>query len=226
MKPIRVLLVDSEEVFREGLSRLLREQPCIEVVGQCGSGAEAVAMTGESKPDIVLLDGELAGCCLTEMVQEIRNSSSGVKVVVINRREAKFTPVDMIRAGAHACLSKSITIADLVKALELISSGRIIISRFFAEKFFAEVASLGSGSGNGDDLRTDSGLSDRELEVVKLVAEGATSKEIAQKLTIAENTVKVHIRKILDKVELRNRQQLVAHAVLRRWVIVHSKPPD
>jgi DNA-binding NarL/FixJ family response regulator len=217
MDPIRVLLVDNEEVFREGLAKLLNEQPHIEVVYQCGSSNEAVQKSKETKPDVVLMDSQIVGCDVAEAVREIKKSLPEVKVAIIARTGDEASSLGIIKSGARACLAKSISAVDLVRSIELISSGRIIISPLFAEKFIDEVASFKSEDG-GKGAKAESVLSEREMEIVKLIATGVTNKEIASKLIIAENTVKVHVKNILNKLELRNRQQLAAYAVLQNWI--------
>ena len=125
--------------------------------------------------------------------------------------------MNLLKAGARACLAKNISANDLIKSIELISSGRIIISPLFAEAFLGEVTSAEKADGSSASDK-ETVLSQREMETVTLIAEGNTNKEIARKLYIAENTVKAHVKNALHKLELRNRQQLVAYAVLQKWV--------
>jgi DNA-binding NarL/FixJ family response regulator len=216
-EPIRVLLVDNEEVFRVGLAKLLKEQPHIEVVHQCGSGKEAIEKSKETKPDVILMNSQISDYDVLQAVKELRKLSPEVKVAMLTRPEVGPNPLHVLKAGARACLSKSISTNDLVRSIELISSGRIIVSPLFAEKFLDEIASAEKAE-DTKDAPAESRLSAREMEVVRLIVEGSTNKEIAQKLLIAENTVKVHVKNILNKLELRNRQQLVAYAVLQNWV--------
>ncbi len=217
MEPIRVLLVDNEEVFREGLAKLLKDQPHIEVIYQCANGKEAIEKSKETKPDVILMSSQISDQDALEAVKEIRESSPEAKVAMICRPGEGPNPLQMLKAGARAYLAKSISAADLVKSIELISSGRIIISPVFAEKFLDEIVSAEKAD-NAKAIETKPSLSEREIEIARLITEGSTNREIAQKLFIAENTVKVHVKNILKKLELRNRQQLVAYAVLQNWV--------
>jgi DNA-binding NarL/FixJ family response regulator len=217
MEQIKVLIADNEEVFREGLARLLKDQPHIEIVCQCGGGKEAIEKSKETKPDVILMNSQISEYDALEAVKEIRKCLPEVKVAMISRPEVGPNPLHVLKAGARACLSRSISANDLVKSIELISSGRIIISPVFAEKFLDEIAS----AEKADDTKaaeTKSSLSKREIEIATLIAEGSTNKEIAKKLFIAENTVKVHVKNILNKLDLRNRQQLAAYTVLQHWV--------
>jgi len=222
MEAIRVLVADNEEIFREGLAKLLKEQLHIEVVYQCGSSKEAVEKSKEMKPDIVLMDSQISEGKALEAVREINQLLPEVKVVMITHPETQASPIEILKAGARACLTKTISAPDLVKSIELVSSGRIIISPVLAERFLYEI-----GSRKTDDRRigtkSESDLSGREIEITKLIAEGATNKEIAESLFIAESTVKVHVKNILDKLELRNRQQVAVYAVLRNWVAANTE---
>jgi DNA-binding NarL/FixJ family response regulator len=221
MGNIRVLIADNEEVFREGLARLLDQQANISVVFSGVSGDEAVRAAREKHPDVVLVSGSAAQRDVAETVSEIARQAPDAKVAVITHADSGSAALKMLKAGARACLAKNITTADLVKSVELISSGRIVISPMFAEAFLEEVVS----SQRVDEPKTSESsgiLSQREMDVVKLIAEGNTNKEIAGTLYIAENTVKVHVKSALRKLELRNRQQLVAYAVLQRWVMLEK----
>ncbi|MFH1639898.1 MAG: response regulator transcription factor [Chloroflexota bacterium] len=221
IKQITVLLVDNEEVFREGLAKLLKEERNIAIVLQCHSGNEAIRKSKESSPDVVLIDSEISECDALDAVREIARHSLLTKVALISRPETGLNPVDVLKAGGRGCLAKNISINDLIKSIDLISSGRIIVSPLFAEKFLQEVSTERDGD-DREDAEKESVLSEREMEIVRLVTRGATNKEIASELFIAENTVKVHVKNILDKLELRNRQQVAAYAVLQNWVTSSS----
>jgi DNA-binding NarL/FixJ family response regulator len=217
MELIRVILVDNEEVFREGVAGLLKEQPHIEVVYQCGSGKEAVEKSKEMKPDVVLLDSQIPEDNVMEVARQISKSSVLTKVAMITRPGVEVSPFEVLEAGATACLAKSISAADLVRSIELISSGRIVISPLLAERLLDEITSR-KKTKSAADTEAESKLSEREREIVKLIAGGATNKEMAEGLFISEGTVKVHVKNILNKLELRNRQQLAVYAVLRNWI--------
>ncbi len=222
MQPIRVVLVDNEEVFREGVAKLLNEQPHIKVVYQTGSGKEAIVKSEKIRPEVILISSQISEGNTLEAVKEIVKSVPAVKVAMISRSGAGDAPLEMLKAGARACLAKSISGVDLVKSIELISSGRIIVSPVFAEKLLDEISSRKPDE-SAAVAKAESGLSERELEITELIAEGATNREIAKRLVIAESTVKVHVKNILSKLELRNRQQLAVYAVLQNWVAANIK---
>ncbi|OGO59261.1 MAG: hypothetical protein A2025_03745 [Chloroflexi bacterium RBG_19FT_COMBO_47_15] len=217
METIKVLLVDNEEVFREGLAKLLEDQPHIEIVYHCSSGKEAVEKGLDTKPDVIIVSSQISDGDAIETVKEMQKRSPEAKIAMIARPEERVNPLQILKSGAKAYLAKNISATDLVKSIELISSGRIIVSPVFADKFLDEISATEKDD-SSKAIDTQSSPSDREMEIVRLIVEGCTNKEIAQKLFIAENTVKVHVKNILTKLELRNRQQLVAYAVLRNWV--------
>jgi two-component system nitrate/nitrite response regulator NarL len=216
MKQIKVIIADNEELFREGLARLLDEQAHIELVCQCSSSIEAIEKSRETKPDVILIDSELSDFDALGTVEEINKCSPEIKVGMFTRPGGRPGPLHVLRAGARACLAKNIAADDLIKSIELISSGRIIISPLFADEFIAEIITAEKAGGGAAE--TKSGLSEREIEIATLIAGGSTNKEIAGKLVIAESTVKVHVKNILRKLDLRNRQRLAAYAVLQNWV--------
>ncbi len=225
VESIRVVLVDNEEVFREGLAKLLRDQPHIEIVYQCGGAKEAIEKSKETKPDVILMSSQISDGDSLETVKKMRESSPEVKVAMITRPGVGPSPLQFLKAGARACLSKSISASDLVKSIEVISSGRIIVGHTFADEFLAEIASAEKAD-SAKGAETKSRLSEREIEIAGLIAEGSTNREIAKKLFIAENTVKIHVKNILKKLELRNRQQLAAYTVLQSWATTAATPQE
>jgi two-component system NarL family response regulator len=223
MDPIKLIIVDSEEVFREGIVKLLQEQSTMEVVFQGGSSQEAIEKCTRKKPDMVILDTKVEGLDTLQILKEIKNCSPDAKVIMIGRPDAEGNTLDFMKAGARALLSKSITVNDLIKSIELISSGKIIVSPVFVEKLLKEMSTETS---EPERPQNESLLSEREMEIARLIARGATNKEIAGKLFITENTTKVHVKNILNKLELKNRQQLAAYAVMKEWIINNSDTID
>jgi DNA-binding NarL/FixJ family response regulator len=217
MEPIKLIIVDSEEVFREGIAKLLKEQAKMEIIFQGSSGQEAIEKCNKIKPDLVLIDSHVTDFDALKAVKEIKECSPDVKVVMLSRSDSGKNPVDFMKAGARAFLAKNISASDLIKSLELISSGRVIISPHFAEKFLEDLSSA-ENEGAASTPSTSFVLSKRELEIAKLIAQGATNKEIAKTLFITENTAKVHVKNILNKLGLKNRQQLAVYAVMKEWI--------
>jgi DNA-binding NarL/FixJ family response regulator len=223
MKKVKLLLADSEPVFREGLAKILLKHQTIEVVSECASGLEAVNHARDSKADMIVLD-DLSSDNTPDIIKQLRQTVPDLIIAVIGHPEKTPNVADIIRAGGKACLSKTSTADDLLKSLELISRGRVVISPVFVESFVSQIADIEKGNGvrKADKAAL---ISDRELEIVRLVVEGATNKEIARELGISENTAKVHVKNILGKLLLKNRQQLVTRAFKETWVSI-KQPAD
>ena len=220
MKEIRVAIVDDKEVFREGLARLLEERPHIRVVSHSG-GRYVAAKVEHTKPDLVLMDTNLSACEAIKIIPEIVKLCPTAKVAMLTDSVDKEKLFSCVEAGARGYLIKTLSIDDLVKSIDLIANGRIVISPVLSERFIDEVRKLRQ-MGKMIDVGEESVISERETEILRLIAKGYTNKEIAKKLFIAENTVKVHVKNILTKLGLRNRQQAAAYAVEHELVTATS----
>ena len=208
MEQVKVLLADNKEIFREGLARLLQEQKQIEVVSQCSNGKEAIKKAKESEPDVVLMDSNISDCGSKEATQQINESSPGVKVAMLTDSKDEEELFSAIEAGATGYLLKDMKIGDLVESIDLIGKGEVVVPPSLAGKLVRKVTVTKTKEAEVKD-----GLSEREIEILKLLVRGNTNKEIAEALFITENTVKVHMKNILGKLQLRNRQQAAAYAV-------------
>ena len=207
MEQVKVLLADDKEIFREGLARLLQEQEQIEVVSQCSNGKEAIEKAKESKPDVVLMDNNISDCGSKEATQQINESSPGVKVAMLTDSRDEEKLFSAIEDGATGYLLKDMRIVDLVESIDLIGKGEVVVPPSLAGKLVRKVTV------KTKEAEVKEGLSEREIEILKLLVRGNTNKEIAEALFITENTVKVHMKNILGKLQLRNRQQAAAYAV-------------
>jgi DNA-binding NarL/FixJ family response regulator len=213
MGRLKVLLADDKEIFREGLARLLEEQEYIEVVSQCANGKQAIKDVKETKTDVVLIGSNVSDCGSNEAAREIKKSSPQVRVAVLTDSENERELFSAIESGATGYLQKDTKVEDLVKSIDLIGKGEVVVSPPLAEKLVGKFTSM-----RQKEAEEPTGLTDREVEMVKLLPEGLTNKEMAETLFVTENTVKVHIKSILGKLQLRNRQQLAAYAVQKGLV--------
>ena len=214
---VRVVLADRNELFREGLFRLLESQPHIEVVSRCDNGSKAIRQAREAKPDVVLMDTYMPDCNGIETAHKITRSLPDVKVAMLTDSEEEEDIFSALKAGAKGYLLKNIGVDSLVESIDLIARGQIVVSPPLARKLLIEIASMRDDR-EAREAGSEAALSEREAEILKLVAKGATNKEIAERLIIAENTVKVHVKNILAKLQLRNKQQAAAYAVQRGLV--------
>ena len=208
MGRIKVLLLDDKEIIRESLAKLLEAQEKIEVVSQCSKVKEAVEEVKWAEPDLVLIDGNLSECGSSEAARRINESAPKVKVAVLTDSKEQKELIAAIESGATGYLHKETKVDDFVESIDLIGKGGVVISPQVAEQLSNRLTSV-----SADEAQRQNGLSEREVEIVKLLAKGATNKGIAEALFITENTAKVHIKNILGKLGLRNRQQIAAYAV-------------
>ena len=210
--PVKVLLADDNALFREGMASLL--QRCgddVQVIGQAKDAAEAVRKTSLLRPDVVLMDLSMplgGGVEATRQILEERPEQAICMLTVSEQAQDLFTS---IRAGARGYLVKTVQLEDLCSSLHVLAEDGSVVSPHLAAQLLDEFAKLAEGIREGPSEAEK--LTGREREVLELIARGASNKEIAQRLVIAENTVKVHLRNILDKLHLRNRQQAAAFAV-------------
>ncbi len=198
---MRVVLADDHALFREGMVSLLKARG-IDVVGQASDGAEAISVTRERRPDVVLMDLWMPGVNGLEATRVIKDELPEVKVVILTVSDADEHLFEAIRRGAHGYLVKSTAADEFFELLEALQRGETPLSRGLAIKI---VRHLATGE-------PDVGLTPREREVLELVAEGRTNREVAEALSISEATVKFHMTNILGKLHLESRAQAVAYA--------------
>jgi DNA-binding NarL/FixJ family response regulator len=205
----RVLLVDDHDLFRTGLMNLLVEQG-VHVIGEAASGHAALGLVRELAPDIVVMDLNMPGMSGVEATREITASSPLTRVVVLTISADNTDVVDAVMAGACGYLLKDSSIQQLIAGIRAAAAGESLISPQIAAKVLQALRSQGAG-GQADALRAE--LSDRELEILRLIAIGKDNADIAQELFISPKTVKNHISNILMKLQIDNRIQAAVYAV-------------
>ena len=210
--PIRVLVVDDHELFLQGLQTVLEIEDDIEVVGRAGDGQEAVSLATGTTPDIVLMDVRMPLRDGIAATVAVKRAVPDAKIVMLTVSDEENDLIEAIKAGAVGYLLKTIPPHEVADAVRSVHQGQSLISPSMASKLMAEFASLTHGTTDRPRLHTPH-LTARELEVLKLVAEGRANREIARKLFISENTVKNHVRNILDKLRLHSRMEAVMYAV-------------
>jgi two-component system NarL family response regulator len=214
--PIRVLLADPHALFRRGVRMVLDEQADIEVVAECADGIDAVDRISELMPDLVLIDVRMPGISGIEATRRARSIAPNVKVAILTVSEDDEDLFDAVRAGATGYLLKEVSIEELPDAVRAVARGQSLITPSMASRLLVEFNAL---SRRVEEQRgTAPRLSDRELEVLRLVARGLSNKDIAAELVIAENTVKNHVRNILEKLQLRSRMEAAMYAVREKLV--------
>ncbi len=211
MEPIRVLLVDDHALFCSGVACLLRAHADLEVVGEAADGEGALAKAKELMPDVILMDLYMPGMSGLEATRRIREALPYVKIVVLTVSEEDQDLFEAIKAGAHGYLLKKIQPESLIQTVRRAFRGEAPISRATATKILEEFGRLARSGPGREPLHEK--LSPREREVLERLVKGATNKEIASALTISENTVKNHLKNILEKLHLENRVQAATYAL-------------
>jgi DNA-binding NarL/FixJ family response regulator len=204
---MKLLLADRRPLFREALRCLLVNKAHIEVVDTCGTGAETIDKTIQLRPDVVIVDTELKGDEYVEVTRRIHELVPDTKILVLSHSEQYKDLLTAIGAGAVGYLSKDITFDNLVNAITLVAEGGVIMSPPLAIRIIEEFSSLGRAQKTkltADEIK----LSHREREVLALVANGTTNKQVANKLFITENTVKAHLRNVMEKLHVHTRLQV------------------
>jgi two-component system NarL family response regulator len=210
--PIRVLVVDDHALFRRGLQMVLEQEDDIEVVGEAGDGAEAVEKVADTIPDIVLMDVRMPKRGGIDACTAIKDAVPSAKIIMLTISDEEADLYDAIKAGASGYLLKEISIEEVATAIRAVNEGQSLISPSMASKLLTEFASMIKRGDERQQLPTPR-LTDREMEVLKLVAKGMNNRDIAKQLFISENTVKNHIRNILEKLQLHSRMEAVVYAV-------------
>ena len=205
---IRLLLVDDQEIFREGLGELLSLRENIEVVGQAGNGEEAISLTAKLQPDVILMDVRMPGCNGVEATRSIHNCYPWIRIVVLTVFDDDEYIGQSLQAGAIGYLLKRTPAEQLVTAIRSAHSGYSQLGPTIAPKVFAHLSPQSSVS----MLKHQSRLSKRELEVLQLIAQGKNNQEISRELYITEGTVRNYVTRILRELGLRDRISAVLWA--------------
>ncbi|MGB5934190.1 MAG: response regulator transcription factor [Anaerolineae bacterium] len=207
---LRILLVDDHLLFRKGLRGLLLGHENLEVIGEAGDGLEALEKARELMPDLILMDIGMPGCDGVEATRRIKEEMPHITVVMLTVSDSDEDLFEAIKSGARGYLLKNLEPDDLFEMLDGISGGEAPISGKMAAKILEEFSLQAQQQSLAAITRN--GLTAREVEVLKLVAQGATNREIASALFITENTVRNHLKNILAKLHLKNRIQAAVYA--------------
>ncbi len=214
MAKIRLMIVDDHEIVRMGMRALFELESDITVVGEAGNGAEAVAKVGILDPQVILMDVRMPNMSGIEACRDIKNTRSEVSILMITSHDDAQAAEDSILAGASGYLIKNSSRAELLKAVRLVVTGQSLVNPSSAKQAMTRILSLASGSVHvpGEEL------TDREREVLALVARGYTNKQIADALYVSEKTARNHVSHILEKLGLSRRSEAAAYAVENKLV--------
>lgn len=212
---IRILIADDHELVRRGLRGVLEAEPDIEVVGEASTGEQALATAEREQPDVLLLDLRMPGMGSSNVCRAVIARLPATRVVVLSTFDDDSDVREMMDAGASGYLLKDVAPEALTCSLRGVADGAVVMHPGIAQRFIAPAS---------ERRRTDPAdrLSDRELEVLRLMSRGMKNRDIAHEMWISESTVKTHVGRILHKLGLRDRTQAVLHAIKKGLVAVES----
>ena len=219
--PIRALIVDDHALFRRGLEMVLAAEDDIELVGEASDGTEAVQKAGESLPDVVLMDIRMPRSSGIEACRAMKEVAPSSKIVMLTISDEEEDLFEAIRAGASGYLLKDIPLDEVADVVRAVHGGQSLINPSMAAKLLTEFATLAKRDEDAEqpvEQVPAPKLTDREMQVLKLVARGMNNRDIAKELFISENTVKNHVRNILEKLQIHSRMEAVMVAVREKLI--------
>jgi DNA-binding NarL/FixJ family response regulator len=220
-EPIRVLIADDHALFRTAVRSVLDDESDIDVVAEAGDGDEAIALAIEHVPDVILLDVNMPKRNGIEAARAIKEQLPTAQVVMFTVSDEESDLFEAIKAGASGYLLKEVDPTEVAAAVRQIHAGHSLLSPAVASKLVSEFASLATRT---DERAMRPKLTARELEVLGLASEGLTNRQIGRRLHISENTVKNHMRNILEKLHLHSRMEAVLYAVREDLIDLDDGP--
>ncbi|MGM7776567.1 response regulator [Arthrobacter sp. KNU-44] len=224
--PIRVLLVDDQPLLRMGFRLILEGEDDLEVVGEASDGAEAVRKVEELEPDVVLMDVRMPAVDGIEATRRITASASNARIIILTTFDLDEYAFSGLQAGASAFLLKDVAPAELVQGVRLVASGDAVVAPRVTQRLLETYVRGGRVPGQATAQPRDpllEGLTPRETEMLEAIAGGLSNAEIAHKFFLSEATVKTHVRRILTKLHLRDRVQVVVYAY-ETGLVIPSNP--
>jgi DNA-binding NarL/FixJ family response regulator len=207
---IRVLVVDDQELFRRGLTMLLSVEDDIEVIGEASDGSAAATMAASTAPDVILMDVRMPKLTGIEACVAMKDAAPHARIIMLTASDEEADLYEAVKNGASGYLLKDSSIDEVAQAVRVVADGQSLISPSMAIKLLDEFKQMSRSDRNTVPTPR---LTERELEVLRLVAQGLNNREIAKQLFISENTVKNHVRNILEKLQLHSRMEAVMYAV-------------
>ena len=207
---IRVLVVDDQELFRRGLTMLLSVEDDIEVVGEASDGSAAATLASDTAPDVVLMDVRMPKVTGIEACVSMKDAAPQARIIMLTASDEEADLYEAVKNGASGYLLKDSSIDEVAQAVRVVADGQSLISPSMAIKLLDEFKQMSRSDRTAVPTPR---LTERELEVLRLVAQGLNNREIAKQLFISENTVKNHVRNILEKLQLHSRMEAVMYAM-------------
>ena len=213
---MRVVIADDQPLFRRGIWVVLSTDDRVEIVGEAENGEEAIRLAVELVPDVILMDVRMPRVNGIEAARVISQQVPTARIIMLTVSDEEDDLYEAIKAGATGYLLKEISVEEVADAIQAVVAGQSLITPSMASKLLVEFQKLSTRQGSGSGNYQAPQLTARELEVLKLVAKGMSNREIGDQLFISDNTVKNHVRNILEKLHLHSRMEAVIYAVRER----------
>jgi len=211
MAKIRILLVEDNRILRDGITALLDKEKDFTVTGLSDGGRDVVAMTRKVKPHVVLLDLGLESKNGLEIVENLKKEFPGIKIIGMGLAPSQADIMEFVQAGADGFILKDATLEDVANTIRSVSAGRIVLPSSMTTSLFFQIAEHALLKGKRN-LRGATRMTQREKEIIALISDGMSNKQIASNLNIATFTVKSHVHNILEKLELQSRLQIARYS--------------
>jgi len=214
MKKIKILLIEDNRLLREGISALLKKQPDMNVVTTVGNGENILTLVGKFKPNIVLLDLGLKNQNSLQVVKLIKANFQNTKIIVMDLIPLQTDVFEFVQAGVSGFMLKDISVAEFLKTIRSVFEGAQVLPPHLTGSLFSQIVENAINGLPPRVINESVRMTKRERQVVELIADGSTNKEIAQKLNLSTYTIKSHVHNILEKLALNTRVQIAKHAHL------------
>jgi DNA-binding NarL/FixJ family response regulator len=219
MANTKILLVEDHIVVRQGIKALLSDEPDIEIVGEADNGREALSLVSKLQPDVVLMDISMPGLNGIEATRQIRQRHAAVKVVILSMHANEEYVFQVLRAGASGYVLKQSDSSEVLTAIRAALAGGSFLSPPISRTVIDDYVHRAEVRGREDDMDL---LTSREREVLQLLAEGASNREIAEQLSISIKTVETHRSNMMNKLEVKNKTELVKYALRKGWAALEE----
>jgi two-component system, NarL family, nitrate/nitrite response regulator NarL len=214
LKKIRILLIEDNRLLREGISTLLKKQPDMNVISTVGNGENILALIGKLKPNIVLLDLGLRSQNSMQVVKLVKKNFQETKIIVMDLIPLQTDVFEFVQAGVSGFMLKDISVTEFLHTIRSVYEGNQILPPHLTGSLFSQIVEHAINGSKPSALAESVRMTKRERQVIELIADGSTNKEIAQKLHLSTYTVKSHVHNILEKLALNTRVQIAKHAHL------------
>jgi two-component system nitrate/nitrite response regulator NarL len=214
MKKIRILLIEDNKLLRDGIASMLKKQPDMHVVASVGNGENILVMMGRVKPNIILLDLGLRSQNSLQIVKLSKANFSETKIIVMDLIPLQADVFEFVEAGVSGFILKDASIAEFLKTIRSVNQGTKVLPSHLTGSLFSQIVEHAIHGSKPSVIDESTRMTKREKQIIELIADGDTNKEIAQKLHLSTYTVKSHVHNILEKLALNTRVQIAKHSQL------------